>query len=366
MVNSKLILASAGSGKTYYIANHLIENERNIVISFTNQNVRNLKEEIRCRFGYIPEKTEVLTFTSFVYKWLIKPFEPILEVDGRILGEVSNGIDIITKPEPQQKGGKPNWKYKKQDNPGHYLTSSNKYYVDHLVKLYSLQSKAIKNKIKSRLANFWDMVYIDELQDFMGNDFKLLVELVKEKSVKSLAVGDFYQHSVSKTDFTATSPFQRNKKDITKEEYVSLFGKRIEVDETTLKKSRRVPMQVCEFINKKLDINITSCSSEVGSIEMLTESDSIRDVIKSNDVVKLVYNNKKKYDWESINTWSYCKGDTYKNTCIILTSAFENIMDSSFTIEGYSSPQINKLYVALTRATNKVYFVKPKDLNNVF
>nr|WP_246602571.1 TGBp1 family protein [Sporosarcina aquimarina] len=132
-----------------------------------------------------------------------------------------------------------------------------------------------------------------------------------------------------------------------------------------MKKSRRVSKQVCEFINKKLEIDITSRSSEVGSIEMLTESDRIRDVIQSNDVVKLVYNNKKKYGWENINTWSYCKGDTYKNTCIVLTSAFENITDSSFTIEGYSSTQINKLYVALTRATNKVYFVKPKDLEKV-
>ena len=126
MAHSTIMLAAAGSGKTYHIANRLNPNEKNLVITYTKQNVANLKKEIILVHGEIPENTQVLTCSSFVYRWLLKPFEPILEFGNKI-GFITTGVEINNEPEPQTKNGKPNFKYIKQDDYRHYIYNQ-KYY----------------------------------------------------------------------------------------------------------------------------------------------------------------------------------------------------------------------------------------------
>lgn len=363
MVNSKLILAVAGAGKTYYIANQLNEFKKNLVITFTNQNVKNLEREIRSRFGYIPQQTLVMTFSSFIYGWLLKPVEPLLLI-GNEKGLNSTGVDVFSTPEPNFKDGKYNPKYKKQDNPRHYIASNNKYYVSRMAKLFIKQPTKTKTLILSRLAKFCDALYVDEIQDFMAEDFDILVNLIKSSSITVIGVGDFYQHSVSKSDFQAVRPFRKAKKDISKEQYIALFGNKVEIDETTLKKSRRVPSLICDFITEKLGIEICSSSSVKGDLEVLNHEEDIKSIVNSSEVVKLVLRDAKKYDCVPINTWTYCKGDTYENTCIVLTKTFERIMDKDFSVMGLSSLQVHTLYVALTRATHKVYLVSHRNFKN--
>src|SRR5690625_3076658 len=121
MANSKLVLAVAGAGKTYYIADNLKEQERNIVITFTNKNVENLEREIIEQYNRVPDNTLVMTFSSFVYRWLIKPIEPHLVV-GDITGINSKGLDLYTPLEKPWNGKEYNHKYYKKDHHRHYLT----------------------------------------------------------------------------------------------------------------------------------------------------------------------------------------------------------------------------------------------------
>ena len=60
-MDKKLVLAVAGSGKTYYICQMLVEDEKNLILAFTHENIKNIRNEIIKRFGYIPEKTCILT-----------------------------------------------------------------------------------------------------------------------------------------------------------------------------------------------------------------------------------------------------------------------------------------------------------------
>lgn len=360
MVNSKLILAVAGAGKTYHIANQLNEYKNNLIITFTNQNVKNLEREIRLRFGSVPEQTVVMTFSSFIYRWLLKPVEPQLII-GNEKGLNSTGVDIFSTPEPCYIDGKYNPNYKKQDDSRHYLSFNNKYYVSRMAKLFNKQPTKTKNLILSRVAKFCDTLYVDELQDFVAEDFDILVSLIKSSSINVIGVGDFYQHSVSKSNFQAVRPFRKSKKDISKEQYIALFGNKVEIDEATLRKSRRVPSLICDFITEKLGIEIGSSSSVKGKLEILNNVEDIANIVNSKEVVKLVFRDAKKYDCNPINTWSYCKGDTYKKICIILTKTFDGIIEKDFSIEGLSSTQVHTLYVALTRATHNVYLVRAED-----
>ena len=70
-MDKRVILSVAGSGKTYHICNEVNETKRNIIIAYTNQNIKNIYKELIKRFGYIPNNTLVMTFHSFLYKFII-------------------------------------------------------------------------------------------------------------------------------------------------------------------------------------------------------------------------------------------------------------------------------------------------------
>lgn len=155
--------------------------------------------------------------------------------------------------------------------------------------LFTKQPANIKKLIYKRLSHLCDQIYFDELQDFMGNDFKILSLLLKEKTLTVSAVGDFHQHSVSKSDYTSTKPFKKGKHYISKTDYKLLFKEdNVEVDETTLMNSRRVPKIICDFISTKLNVPINSCSSINGHLELLTNEEKIYAILEDNDIHKLV------------------------------------------------------------------------------
>lgn len=364
MANSKLVLAVAGAGKTYYIAEQLNQQERNIVITFTNRNVQNLEREIEAQYGRVPDNTLVMTFSSFVYQWLIKPIEPFLQV-GDVKGIKSRGLDLHTPLENPKINGKFNFKYYKKDHHRHYINTSGKLYIARMADLFKVQKQPIKKLAFDRLNKFCDVIYIDEVQDFVGVDYDILKMLYRLNSPYVLSVGDFNQHSVSRTNFKSVRPFKRKNKDITKEEYIKGLGKGLDIDSVTLLKSRRVAEETCKFIEKKLNIDIKSMSKEFGRVELLTNLDEIKEKIESEDTVKIVYNNAKAYDVNPITTWSYCKGDTFEYTCVILNGTFKNIMSDDFKLKGISQQEINKLYVALTRATRTTYLVNAADFRKV-
>lgn len=65
------------------------------------------------------------------------------------------------------------------------------------------------------------------------------------------------------------------------------------------------------------------------------------------NIIKLFYKDSKKAPFEAIN-WGYSKGDTYKETCIVLTRNLN--LDSVINR--------NKFYVALTRSKGDVYLLE--------
>ncbi|BBU78713.1 hypothetical protein EIMP300_01130 [Escherichia coli] len=48
--------------------------------------------------------------------------------------------------------------------------------------------------IRTRLARYYDELFVDEVQDFAGHDFNFLLELCRAE-ISVLCCGDFYQHT---------------------------------------------------------------------------------------------------------------------------------------------------------------------------
>lgn len=364
----RVILAVAGAGKTYHICHAIDSKKRNLILAFTRENVANIQRELINAFGTIPELTTISTFDSFVYHNLILPYEPSIGAHFGYAQFASKGITTIDPPPQRVKssGGKmiPNRRYVTKDKLSHYIDTGFRYYCATLSEL-ALQVKNGKATLVGRAANrlslFYDEICIDEFQDFREHDYDLIVKLSKALDNVTL-VGDYYQHSVSAHN-NSGRPFAKGKVEIGYQEFLGKLKKEgFEIDETSLRESRRCAPAVCSFVSEKLGIQIVSSGNNEGEVIWVEEDP---DAILSNDrIVKLVYNNADDYAFRSVN-WSYSKGDTMDSTCVVLTNRFEKLAEESFSLEGISRQTINKLYVALTRSRGDVYLIRASVFKSV-
>lgn len=366
-MDKKIILAVAGAGKTYTLCKNVDDNKRNIILAFTNQNIKNIIKELDKNHHKTLENTCVYTFDSFKYNFFIRPYEPIIARHFGIKTFVSKGVSLKTPP-PKLINGYPNPNYKNNKLFEHYVIGD-KYYCENLSELilqvkkgkeYNLFDIAMKN-----INNFFDYIYIDEFQDFRQHNYELMEKIIK-KSNNIILVGDYFQHSVNARNNTG-KPFKvgntkENKRIITYEEYIKLLENlKLKVDTETLKKTRRCPEDICKFIREKFNIEIYADNNNKGNVIFLENNDKIKEIIENNYIIKLVESDSKIYNFNCIN-WGYSKGDTYNDICVILTDRFKNLKEEK-NIE-YTST-INKIYVALTRTKGNLYIIEKAKFDNI-
>lgn len=367
-MDKRVILSVAGSGKTYHICNEIDETKRNIIIAYTNQNIKNIYTELIKRFGYIPSNTLVMTFHSFLYKFIIRPYDTLIGNFYGIEKFVSKGVTLESSPPPSilLKNGirikNPN--YNTIDKLSHFV-KNNKYYCDLLsslvIKTNDKKKFSIIEHSCNNLNKFFDKIYIDEVQDFREDNWKVLLEIIKRAN-NILMVGDYYQHSVNALNNHGI-PFQIRKNLISYEDYLNyLSNLGLEVDVDSLKNSRRCSNNVCQYITQKLGITISHDNENIGKIIFVNNQQEICDILENDNIVKLVREMPEIYNFNAI-TWGYSKGDTYESTCLILSDSLENLNDQSFSPP--INTTLNKLYVALTRSKGNVYIIKKADFDLV-
>lgn len=383
----KVILAVAGSGKTYHICHAINREKRNLILAFTKANVANIKRELEDAFGSMPRHTIVQTFDSFVYQNFILPHERTIRLFFGSPGFKSTGITMVDpppKPKSKKKSGKTSevrsedgeredgqrikatkGRYFPKDKLQHYITNSHEYYCATLSELaLYVDFSNLKNnerfkkeeslivKALRRLGIFYDSILIDEFQDFRRYDFDLLMRLVKG-DFDLVMVGDYFQHSVAPFN-NYGKPFDN--KDL--KDFVSFLKKQgFEVDQSTLLSSRRCSVGVCDFVSKKLNVPIESSNENIG--EVLWADNRIKEILDDDRIVKLFYNVPDGAEYK-VNSWSYSKGDTYDAVCVFLTKKFEKLGCESFNLETERVGEItrNKLYVAMTRTRGDLFLVR--------
>ena len=128
------------------------------------------------------------------------------------------------------------------------------------------------------------------------------------------------------------------------------------IDDQTLKKSYRCPIEVCTFVQDKIGISIESATNTQGGIELLSETDDIEKVMQDHDIIKLFFQNSRKYNCHAMN-WGESKGvDAFKDVCVVLNKkTYEAFRQNK--LRDMAALTKNKLYVACTRTRNKLYFI---------
>ena len=106
MVNNKLIIAAAGSGKTTYLIDEAIKyREKKVLITtYTQANEAEIKKKIIEKINYIPENITVQTWFSFLLKHGVRPYQGIIfdkRINGLIL--VNNKSALYIKKSDTEK-----------------------------------------------------------------------------------------------------------------------------------------------------------------------------------------------------------------------------------------------------------------------
>lgn len=330
-------LAVAGAGKTTWLGKMIDPNKKNLLITFTNLNVENLIKSVKeSHNGIIPANTEIMTYTKFVYYWIIKPNERLYLCKS---GEKLKGKGMtIDEPEESDRS-KPRNGYVKDEFHRHFLDENSRYYVRRLSELFVKQKAAVKKAVREYIGMFVDEIYIDEFQDFINFDHKLILDISKGKNYNVTMVGDYYQF------------------------IKYLENKKIKVDTVTLEKSWRCAPKVCSFIRANLGINIfPKLDNKKGEVNFVSNIDIALSILVNDSIVKLLYNvSSKGYNkLKNKNKWSYSKGSTFEKTCVILTENTSNLL-SNRGKNKIKKETLHKLYVALTRSSSDIYLM-PKNI----
>lgn len=339
-MDKRIIFAVAGAGKTTTIINKLSLEENSLIITYTENNFKNLKKKVIDKFGYLPESIKIYTYFNFLYSFCYRPF-----LTNRLKSKGINFSQVL--PAYSQRIPETKSLY--------YKDRTNRLYHNRISKLL-VRTNVIEN-INERIEKYYDNMFIDEIQDFGGHDFNLL-KFLTQANVNINFVGDFFQHTFDTSKDGNVNQNLYN--DLT--EYTKLFYKMgLIIDTASLGKSHRCSSTICNFVKENLGVNIESNNNNTTNISFIEDDTEIKEIFDDNSIVKLFYQNSSKYNCYSMN-WGKSKGqDHYNDVCIVLNdTTLKKYRDK--TLLGLPPSTRNKLYVACTRCRRNLYLVDEKSV----
>lgn len=329
-MDKSVILAVAGSGKTTHLVNKLDAEHRFLIITYTINNVSNIKSRIAKRFQCSPQNIHLVSYFNFLYSFCYKPilhqkimakginFEPCRN-------RFARGIDRYRGPD-------------------------SRLYSNRIAKL--LEEQGAMNDVQERISKYFDYVFIDEVQDFGGHDFNFLKGILKA-NVNAVCVGDYFQHTFDTSRDGTVNRTLHDDYNAYKTQFLSMG---LAVDEDTLRNSHRCSPSVCSYVSNNLGIQIESNRTDETKISFVEEQGHADRILTEDCIVKLFYRESSKYPGQSKN-WGETKGeDRYNDVCIVLNDTTLKSYKKG-SLHKLASQTKNKLYVALTRAKGDIYIV---------
>lgn len=326
-----VVFAVAGSGKTTRIVEEIGARRRCLMLTYTHENTRTLRRKINLRYGGIPPTVKVMTYFTFLHTFCFRP----------IIGfKLPNrGLGFSDLPRIDRF---------KQTNDRFYLDNYGRLYHSRLAKLL-IEWNLIGDVIE-RIDQFFDLVCVDEVQDFAGNDFNLLLRLAAAKSDLFLG-GDFRQHTYDTSrDHSVNRGLHENF-----EKYAKRFQDvGIEVDTKSLALSRRCSQAACAFISERLSIPIGTTSYREASVVEVASQEQADALWRRQDIVKLFYQEHSAYGCLSQN-WGASKGEDHHDEVCVVLNATTLKLHREGRLATLAPATLNKLYVALSRSRGNVY-----------
>jgi DNA helicase II / ATP-dependent DNA helicase PcrA len=330
-MGKEVVFAVAGSGKTTRIVEELGAGQRCLVVTYTDENADTLKRKITAKYGRVPPGVKVMTYFAFLHSFCFRP------LIGLTLP--NRGLGFSELPKVDQF---------KQTDARFFLDTGQRLYHGRLAKFILV--RGLMDEVLERVDEFFDMICIDEVQDFGGNDFNFMLKLAGAKA-DLLLVGDFRQHTYD----TSRDHGVNNNLHAKFGAYAQRFRDAgIEVDTESLSLSRRCSPAVCEFISERLGIPIRSSTNRVATVVEVRSQDEADVLWRRNDIVKLFYREHAAYGCASQN-WGASKGDDHHDEVCVVLNPKTLKAHKDGKLHALSPLTLNRLYVALSRSRGNVY-----------
>jgi hypothetical protein len=285
-MGKSVVFAVAGSGKTRMLIESLSLERKCLILTFTDNNLANLRSRIVQKFGYIPHNIKLATYFSFLNSFCYRPLFA--------MAMKTKGFNWEAPPARTLKFSR--------DSVSYYVDGTQRIYYGRLA-LFLEKRNAIPD-IVARVEKYFDSLLVDEVQDFAGHDFNLLTAVAVTSNVDVLLVGDFYQHTFDTSRDGATNKTLHD--DYAK--YRDRFRKMgIEIDDESLIKSHRCAPAICDFVKGQLGIEMQAHGDQEALVEMVSEQGRADELFSDDATVKLFYSESGKYRCHSLN-WGGSKG----------------------------------------------------------
>lgn len=253
MSDNRLIIASAGSGKTTQIVEEALSiSDGNVLITtYTQANEKEIKKKIIQKKKSIPSNITIQTWFSFLIQHGVKPYQGALndvmfneDVKGLNLVSELSGKKVNSEGEPIIYNGRPLF-WGEADFRKHYFDSGWKIYSDKLSKFAFKVNSETENEVFDRISRIYSHIFVDEVQDLAGHDLEIIKLLFKSDS-QVLLVGDPRQVTYLTHLERKHSKYSDGKiKKFLKDKCKSLIKDGI--DEESLKFSHRNNEMICKY-----------------------------------------------------------------------------------------------------------------------
>ena len=231
---NRVIIACAGSGKTTRLVLEAIKNpDRRIAfVTYTINNTRGIIERFGERYGGVPKHVEVMTWLGFLLRECARPYQHAVYPDKRIVS-----FTFVQGRSP--------WWIGEKDTSRHYFCDGDLIYSDKIAKFIVRCEEASGERVTRRLRQVYTDLFIDECQDFAGEDWDF-VEVLLRSGLRVTLVGDPRQ------SILMTNLARKNKR--YRKCGITILLEKWEADGLchieTMNESWRCNREICDFANR--------------------------------------------------------------------------------------------------------------------
>lgn len=420
-LENTLVVAGAGSGKTFTIVNkikYLLDNNiykenELLVISFTNESVNDLKRKIDYNLDIMTFHKLAITlinnpdmkisneyYLKFIINEYFNSYGKYNKKQNKLIKRILQEIDID------------NLKkliftfinlYKSNYNDINYLLNLyqkshfiNKIYFKIILEIYHIYNQEIES---SNLYDFNDMIkiatnninnniiktnykyiIIDEFQDTSLNRFKLIDAIMKQNNAKIFVVGDDYQSIyrfsgcnldiflnfnklVSNLNIINLDYNYRNPKEIIDVANSFIMKNKNQIKkETICLKNINKPIKICFYKNKRTAIEKILKYIDTKYL-ILGRNNTDKDIFNVQDKPFLTIHKSKGLEEDNIILINL----TNNNNSLPSKIKNHKIINKLIKTDYYPYEEERRLfYVALTRTRNNIYLLVPKSNYSIF